>query len=365
MKSSLRKLTNVVLLVALGAGIYLAVGVVRQISQQRAPDQLIATPLAQLQVEGAAEVGGQHNAGNIVLENCQIALERRGSIAVDVVQSGVVAGQIVETNGQYFQQGRGANRQFSLVLQGRVGPSVSRIWQVSDGRYVWTDLAWDGAQSPGRRAIKRVDLARIRLKLSQQDGPSDVRPGQAEARAAAAGGWPTLGGLPMLVSSLRENFNFGAPRQMQLRNEAVYAMIGRWKPNRLAVLLQSYDEPDDEPDDQQHDANAAPSQPPLPSRMPHHVLVAIGRDLFPRLIEYRSGNDALSSPQLGADARFQSSVTPLLKMDYLNPRYEQPIDSQRFVYREADGVEVRDTTDARLAVLNRLAPAATSNESRR
>ena len=363
MKSSLRKLTNGLLLVALGAAIYVAVPVVQRMTQKPAPDQLVATPLAQLEVEGAEEAGGRENSGNIVMENCQIALERRGSIAVDVVQSGIVAGQAVETSGQYLQQGRGNNRHFSLVLQGRIGAASSRVWQVSDGRYIWTDVAWDGNESASRRAIKQVSLLKIRHELADRAAEEELAPGAAQARVAAEGGWATLGGLPMLVSSLRTNFDFGAPRQMQLRNEAVYAMIGRWKPDRLQTLLTTKDEQDSKSAD--HEVRGGEKPKKLPPRMPDHVLIAIGRDLFPRLIEYRSGQDVPSAPRLADDARFQASYEPLLKMDFLNPRYEQRIDEGQFVYREPDGVEVRDTTDARLAVLERGRSAATSNGPRR
>lgn len=358
MKTSLRKLTNALMLVMLGAAAYLSLPTARRLmtdddSARPQLEELDDGSLAKVQVEGAVEGAGEDSAGNIVLANCLVALERRASLRVDVLQSGAIDGRYVETSGAYLQKGQGDQRRFSLLLQGRIGSATSRLWQVGDGRYLFTDLAWDGGQpagqsplettpAPGRRKVSRVDLSLIRRRIeSAGDRANPLAPGRATAEVLRPGAWAAQGGLPMLIGSLSENFNFATPRQMSLRNEPVYALIGAWKQKQLDNLLTPARPPQDTSD--------KPLEPvPMPDRMPHHVLVAIGaRDLFPRLVEYRSKGDPLSAPGLATDARFRESERPLLRMDLLRPRFDEPIDDEYFVYRAPEGVNVDERTGER------------------
>lgn len=350
MKSSLRKLTSAVLCVALGAAAYLALPTVRRLmwgDNRPAPtlQGLGDGPLAQVEVEG----GTGDNAGNVVLAECLVALDRRASLRVDVLQSGAIEGQMVETSGVYLQQGHGEFCKFSLLLQGRIGSAKSRIWQVQDDRYLFTDIAWDDMTKtsptggvvphPGRRRVSRIDLLQVRQKLEAAQPRANTTPGRATAELIRPGAWTGQGGLPMLLGALNENFDFATPRQMTFRNEPVYALIGSWKPDRLNHLLTPAAKP----------GVAAPTSAIAPpERMPDHVLVAIGaRDLFPRLVEYRSQSDPLSAPSLSTDARFQESQMPLMRIDLLSVRFDQPISNEYFVYRKPEGVDFRDITDER------------------
>ncbi len=356
MKTSLRRLTSAVLLVALGAALYLAMPLLQRWSQATPSTEtgtLVDSPLAQIQVEGVDDRPlNRDRAGNVVMANCLVALERRSTITANLVQSGRVAGQIVETSGAYRQSGLGDRRKFSFVLQGRIGGATTRVWQVCNGRYLWTDTAWDATSSPGRRQLKRIDLADVRERVRSRSGPQhDLTPGSAAPEAINPHQWVTLGGLPMLVGALAEKFDFGTPRQMSLRNEPVYAMIGRWKPAQRDALLSP-------PQDDQAKADPKEGALALPERMPHHVLVAIGaRDLFPHLIEYRSVTDPLSTASIVEDARFRQSASPLLKMDFLKPRFNVPVDPQHFVYQKPEGIDFSDQTEQRIAMLEARASA--------
>lgn len=356
MKSTLRRLTQTLLLLAVGVGLYVAMPIARRFSESFTAAPAPEGPLATVDVEGAASAG---TAGNIVLQNCLVALERRQSIAADVIQSGTIAGERMTTSGGYLQQGRAEDRQFSLLLQGRIGPSTARLWQVCTGRWLWTDLAWDStagaqqgdSQGASRRSVQRIDLGEVRRKLtSRKQTSDDLSPGQARAELIHPELWSGMGGLPMLVGALNENFNFGTPRQMSLRNMRVYATIGTWKPQRLAALLGESAARESE------DGEADPTQPnpnnrvELPDRIPHHVLVAIGADdLFPHLIEYRSNRDSLSAGGVPEDGRFRESDAPLMKLDFMQLRFNEPIPADRFVYNPPEGENWQDTTDRRLA----------------
>ncbi|MEM6329645.1 MAG: hypothetical protein AAF790_05285 [Planctomycetota bacterium] len=355
MKSSLRRLTPALLLVGLGVGVWLGLPAMRRLASGPGPAEatLVDSPLAQIQVEGATpttvnaaaaapntaspNTAARDTGGNVVAAHCLAAVERYASIRADVVQSGYAAGQPVETAGMYLQADRGSRTRFSLELRGRIGGAAARIWQVSDSRFLWTDVAWmsqDG--TPGRQSVHRVDLRKVRLRAARDAQPGvEPSPGAATAEHTGAGPWPLAGGLPMLVGSLVERFDFGTPRHMNLRNEPVYAMIGVWKPAAHELLREGPD-----------DADAGLE------RLPHHVLIAVGmRDHFPHRIEYRSREDLLSAAALPDDARFRDSRAPLLKLDFLKPRFNQPAPEGVFAYKEPEGVPFADITGRRLALL--------------
>lgn len=330
MKSTLRKLTNGLLLVGMGFAVYYAGPVAHALlSGDRESKPL---PTAPALANGPAGV-----EGNAYLQQALAALERRESVVAKASQTGVIEGRTVESTGDYWQLGQGRDRQFQLKLQGLVTDDPVRLLQVSNGKFLWTDLRWGEASDVQLRQIWRVDLRRLRKDLS--DPQSDqVRPGEASADNLDAGLWASLGGLPMLLESLDANFRFERPRQMLLRKTPVYAMVGFWREDQRETLLQDSDTADTG----------------LPSRLPHHVLVAIGAsDLFPYRVEYRGADDPLSAAGLTADKRYGESGRPLLRLDLVQPRYDVSIPDEAFAYTLPEGVDWMDRTTERLEMLRR------------
>lgn len=316
-----------------------------------APNNLqpLATPLAKAPVENAP-AGAR---GELVLTNCMVALERYRSIEAEVTLAGSVETHLIESTGSYRQQGRGDSLMFSMLLQGHVGPTTTRLWQVSDGRFLWTDLAWGAPQAVKRRDVRRINLSKIRREFAnvqpQQGGLVPVEPTAASLQPDLTTGF---GGLPMLIDSLKANFYFSEPRQMSLRGEPVYAMIGHWRAERQRDLLEE-EKPDSEPSEQEAQSPAEMAKvPDLPLRMPHHVMVAVGaRDWFPYLLEYRSQSDPLSAAHLTEDQRFYESRQPLLKMSFTHPRFDTPIASAQFDYPAKQAEGWHDSTAQRLALI--------------
>ncbi|MEN1680385.1 MAG: hypothetical protein AAGJ46_12400 [Planctomycetota bacterium] len=347
MKAILRNLIGSLLMVGLGAAGYLLwPTAVRMIwppesARGRLESAGGEVPVA-VPVEGASDAGnGPVGPGNIVLDNAVVALSRRPAIRVDVMQAGNVLSQRVETHGEYLQQGFGDDRRFRTVLQGRIGGAAVRLWQVCDGRFVFTDLAWAGNAAEGepprpeRRSVTRVDLRRVRREVDPAIGANPA-PGAAVPDAFATRSWLGVGGLAMLLGELGENFRFETPRQMTLRNQPVYTMIGHWRKDRLNALLTP----------EGPAAGPSPEPVPHPSRLPHHVLVAIGAtDLFPRLVEYRGLDDPLSADGRTIGDRLHESRDPLMRIDLLRPRFDQMTSDNAFAPPTLDGVDFRDDTN--------------------
>jgi hypothetical protein len=98
----------------------------------------------------------------------------------------------------------------------------------------------------------------------------------------------------------------------------VYAMVGRWKRDRLGALLPHLEKPS-----KSKKKSAKP-----PTRVPQEVLLLVGQtDLFPYRVEYRRLNDPAvekSSPELSAD--------PIVLLEYFDVAFNVPIPAGQFDY---------------------------------
>src|SRR5688572_15573295 len=108
--------------------------------------------------------------------------------------------QLVGT-GNYLQYGEGAEKLVRLDLRMQVGDKPATVQEIRGEESYWVrrDVP------PAPPTLGRVDLRQLRKSLSQSTVPtgSDVLP---------QGDWIMLGGLARLVTTLEQNFDFGAPQ---------------------------------------------------------------------------------------------------------------------------------------------------------
>lgn len=317
MKQFLRNLTRGVLSLLLGVCLYYGRAAWIAMDQSAAAPRP-AGPVALIDhVDGAA-----------LLAAAQLAVDQPASLTAEVEQAGTVAGRSVSLAGQYQQQGRGEDRRFCWTLTGKINSATLRLWQVTVGPYLWTDLAWNEGR-PGRgRSVERVDLAQLRARLAPNAQLDEVGPGQARAAFAQPELWPTQGGLPALLEGLRRGFTFGPPAMMQLSGEPVYALVGR---------------------SVQNPGDGGP--------MPHHVLVLIeAKRRLPVMIEYRAPTDPLSADSLADTDRLVESRVPQLKIAFRKLRLGGPVDADRFAYYPPPDVAWTDATELKQAALSAQPP---------
>jgi hypothetical protein len=194
------------------------------------------------------------------------SLERRPNIVAKVRQVVRVDQERLAGTGAYWQQGVGNLRRTRWELETRVGDDVAYVVQVYDGEYVWTDR-----KLPGTRKVTRVDTKTIRRELNLQgEGQGGAGDGSFDLAAR--------GGLSQLAANLDRCFTFGAPQPMQMGERTMLAVIGVWRPEQL---------------EKEWPTLSTKSPDEWPAHLPHHVLVYVdSNELFPYLIEYRSGADA-------------------------------------------------------------------------
>jgi hypothetical protein len=251
--------------------------------------------------------------------------------------------------GSYWQQGSGEELKVRLELQ--IAGQDAKLLQVCNGRDLWLDR-----RLPTGRNVVRYDLRKVRLDPVLAPPDLDkLDPGKANWSSVQPFLLAHTGGLPSLLASLGENFNFLPPQPMRLALEPpvsaqptsvpVYALVGRWKPEKLTALIAR-------PDDAAKDTKKA-KPPKIPERLPQEVLLLVGQaDLFPYRIEYRQLETPIAAGGEGPPIPYQLSVHPLVVLEMSDVVFDAPIDAGQFDYasRETDWV---DQTGALIELLRR------------
>jgi hypothetical protein len=179
----------------------------------------------------------------------------------------------------------------------------------------------------------------------------NVEPGEATWTPLQPDLMAHCGGLPSLLAALGESFTFLPPQPMRLAAEPidgakptsipVYAVVGHWKPDRLAALIS---------ESQGSEPQALPMAS-LPERLPQEVLLLVGQaDLFPYRVEYRR----LETPDTASDNSspipYQLSANPIVVLELSDVAFDVPIAAGQFDYSPGNA----DWIDQTAGILERL-----------
>jgi hypothetical protein len=240
--------------------------------------------------------------------------------------------------GSYRQLGSGPEKLLRMELKIQVADQAVTRQEICGPQFYWIRR-----QSPlAAASLGRVNLRQVRLAAERTADPGIGIPGSAAAAANPADVWILLGGLPKLLESLHQNFNFTAPREDELQFTSadgegverlpVLVVRGTWKPEPLAQLL--------------HDGKV-PGSPnkPLPEQLPDAVELVLGRadqvlPHFPYRVTY------LKRGQPAGQGR-EGELKPLLSIDLFNVYRKGDIDPRDFEYNPG-GQEVADLTQTYL-----------------
>ena len=286
--------------------------------------------------------------GNDLLAKAAAQLERRASVTARLRHQVALDGQQLYGVGSYWQQGTGEALKVRLELQ--IAGQEAQLLQVCNARFMWLDR-----RLPTGRTVSRIDLRQLRADPSIAAGNLDeIKPGQANWSSLQSELTAYTGGLPTVLAALSENFDFMPPLAMRLAitpplateptSMPVFAVVGHWKPDRIAALLSKAQANGETPpaDDKK--------KKPLPERMPEEVLLLVGQaDWFPYRIEYRR----LETPRTTADGPqipYQLSVHPMVVLELSDVVFDSQIAPGQFDYMpgDADWVDQTNITRDRL-----------------
>jgi hypothetical protein len=234
-------------------------------------------------------------------------------------------GQELVGTGNYLQFGTGPEKLLRLDLRMQVGDKLAIVQEIRGEELYW--VRRDVPDTPP--SLGRVDLKKLHKSLAQASAQtaSDVLP---------QGEWIMLGGLARLMTSLEQNFAYGAPREDEWRfNSAdgksivrfpVWIVAGRWKPDRLAGLI----------------GREPGKVSALPEQLPDRVELVLGRTdetipLFPYRITYWR-TPAADPKSTGA----APEPRELLTLELFNVARKK-IDPREFQYQPGDQ-DVQDLT---------------------
>jgi hypothetical protein len=245
-------------------------------------------------------------------------------------------GRTLTGTGDYAQQGRGEDRAFHLSLQLRTKLHATSLEHVCDGQQLWLFETIDGQDR-----LTLVDVARLhRGRLKSQAPPLSPHM------------WLSLGGLPKLVLSLKDSFQFGDVVQGRLDDLPVWSVEGRWTPARLAQLLPEQAEA--------INSGAGADLNQLTPNVPHRVVLHLGcDDLFPYRIEYWRTDTGPEGENLAPVQKLMA------EMEWYEVQLGAPIDPARFAYRPPSKLVPVDRTKEWLDRLGREdPPPAEANRGR-
>ena len=288
-------------------------------------------------------------SGDRLLVQALNQLERRRSVTARLSYEVLLRGERLSGRGSYWQQGSGEDLRVRLDLQ--VIGQDSSLLQVCNGRALWIDR-----RLPIGRTVSQINLRQLRSDmLLREDGFDKIGPGQASWSPTQPDVLACYGGLPRLIASLIQNFNFMPRQAMRLVSPGsppqasipYFAVVGHWKPEKLAMLAGG--ESSDETSASSVESTEAAAG--LSDRFPQEVLMLFGQaDLFPYRIEYRRRETQLpAGPNLPA-ATYQLSASPIVVLEFSDVAFDVPIAVGQFDYAPGDV----DWIDQTATVLERL-----------
>jgi hypothetical protein len=272
-----------------------------------------------------------HPPAQQILERAIIRLEAYRAIAARTRQAVDLYGERLVGAGEYLEQRGDQGRMFRLELKIQLDSDPSTLLQVSDGRYLWRSESYRG-----KGTAERIDLAKVAQAMEGQGGIPDT---------GKIGTWPGLGGLPKLLRSLHQRFEFAVADQATLPDRErtpVIRLRGDLVPLRPAANASA------------GSSAATASKPPgpdkTPAHLPHYVVLYLGKeDLFPFRIEYRR-HDPKPSARLGAPVD-----QTIASMDLFEVTLNVPASPTRFFYNPGN-LDYSDQTDRFLAQLGLKKP---------
>jgi len=268
--------------------------------------------------------------GNLLVAEVLQILEKQVSIAAKLRYESRLHDQKIVGSGNYWQQRTQDRRVTRWEMQTQIADQTASFVQVYDGHHLWTDQ-----HLPSRRQVHRLDVDWLQAKL---------RPGSRGLPVEAAAGerepWipgvMVQGGLGQMLADLLRHFDFQPPELTQLHGLPVNALIGHWRPESLNRLW---------PDA----AKLGSKQPPAwPEQLPHHVLLLVGRNMFPYVCEHRRASDA---PLATGLAGLRPTGDPLLRYEIFEVQFAVAIPPEKFQFLPGD----ISWTDETTRVLEQLA----------
>lgn len=225
-------------------------------------------------------------------------LGKHATISAQLVETVVMFDRSVKMDGRYLQT---ADHRLRFEVKLRVGGTVGSLVEVCDGEILWSRQDIGKEQQVTRRNVKQI------LEAAQKAGniPQNVL-------AADLG----LGGLPSLLATIEQSFDFDGLKDDTLRDRPVVIIQGQWNAAMAANLRGQL------PEGQ------------LPPYVPDIIRITLDRETgFPHRIMYLK-----KVPE-------RDTLRPLLTLDFLDVKLGEPIDPSEFTFVVPERIQPVELTE--------------------
>ena len=258
-------------------------------------------------------------AGDDVLRAARERLDGCASVVANLRYRIVMFDNELIGAGLYQQAGQGSERRYRLELKTQLGDQLTSLLHVCDSQTLWTYRQRPGG-TPGAQ-LERLDLRRVRAA----QGEALHRPPGSPVEELATGG------LPKFMEGLRTNFRPLRAEAGYLDDLPTWAVELEWEPSVLASLLA-----------EKHENSTAQHDITAHSQLPERVMVYLGHeDLFPRRIEFRRRAPE-GIHEAGTGQGRAGEFVPAVSLEFLDIRFNEPIDARQFEYGAASAVDVTE-----------------------
>ena len=269
----------------------------------------------------AAELGAAETEG--LLRKSIEMIEGRHSISAEVTHCVDLFGKKFVGKGLYREQRSGPHPLVRFELKTPTGGSESYLIQVCDGKYFWNYRVL-----LGQPRLDRIDLKRLAKAMEKQ--------GRAGRGGTDLADTITLAGMPGLLRSMQESFQFDSAENEVLHSMPAWKLRGRWQADKLAVLLPEQAEVI-------RQGSGEVDLTRLPKHIPDHLYIWLGKDdLFPYRIEYCRREKGSGESRA------------IVAMQLVKVSFNVPLDPKCFVFQPRK-VPVADRTSEYIAKMARRA----------
>ncbi|MEX2173528.1 MAG: hypothetical protein WD872_04145 [Pirellulaceae bacterium] len=279
--------------------------------------------------EAAQPAPPEWSEGNRIVVQAARRVQDESALSADLRYRIDAFGHELAGQGSYQQLGKGPEKLLRMELKVQVADQAITRQEICGPSYYY--IRCESPFAP--TSLGRVNLRALRLGIAR--APAHIAGNPAEA-------WILLGGLPKLLESLFQNFDFSPPREDELQFASadgqgverlpVIILTGRWKKDSLAALRNTGKGPSKERAEQ----------------LPDAVEIVLGRadqvlPLFPYRITYLQTEPGEKSEQ----GRGGESSRPLLSLELFNVHRKGNLDPRDFDYQPGTQ-EFADLTQAYL-----------------
>ena len=218
--------------------------------------------------------------------------------------------------GEYLQ---GQNLKLKMTVEVKISPELTgRLREICDGELLWSSFELGAKEKP---EVTRRDVRQILQAMEQAQQSARVPNRDRELQNASLIGGLGLGGLPALLAGLQKDFEFKTLLTEKIDDRDVWTIEGTWNAKFLEAIR----------------GNKKPSKEkaaePLPANVPDAIRISFDKETeFPRRIEYLK------------KVTGQSALMPLLILDFTEPKFNERLNRDEFVFVPPNDIKPRDDT---------------------